>query len=206
MCKIKKHWMIDIGLIFIIIVMGVFVVLELKRTFVFMRQQAVGSTHQPTALIPETEMATPEPDVLVEKPALLEDMPFELIELNGESVAFSEFVGRPILVNFWATWCPPCLEEMPLIQAYADRFGEELVVLAINAGEDEADVRAFVEQNQLELIVMLDPSGKAGQYFKVYGLPTTLFFDQKGDLVTTHIGVLNAALIDRYLSEIGLGE
>jgi len=206
MGKFKKHWMIDIGLIFIIIVMGVFVVLELKRTFVFMRQQAVGHENQPTALIPETEKATPEPDVLVEKPALSDDMPLELIHLDGESVAYSEFEGRPILVNFWATWCPPCLEEMPLIQAYADRFGEELVVLAINAGEDEADVRAFVEQNQLELIVMLDPSGKAGQYFKVYGLPTTLFFDQKGDLVTTHIGVLNAALIDRYLSEIGLGE
>lgn len=202
----KKHWLIDVSLIVIIIAMGIFVVLELNRTIAFMRQQAKTSSNETAEFIPETDMSDANPVVIVEEPAPSENKPDELFNLDGEAIALSDFEGTPMLVNFWATWCPPCLEEMPLIQEYADRYDGELVVLAINAGEDEAVVRNFISQHQIELTFLLDPSSIVARQFRVFGFPTTLFFDETGDLVSTHIGELNAGLIDRYLVKIGLGE
>ena len=128
------------------------------------------------------------------------------VSLEGKNLSLSDFEGTPLLVNFWATWCPPCLAEMPLIQDFADQYQDQLVVLAINAGEDEAVVRDFVMQQNLELTFLLDPTNSAAKYFRVYGFPTTLFFDGDGVLQSTHIGELNEALIQRYLLKIGIGE
>lgn len=202
----KKHWLIDASLIVLIIVMGVFVVVELGRTFDFMRQQAGSSQTPPAAFIPETEGENPNPEVIAQEPESSDENPSGIFTMEGEAVSLSDFEGTPMLVNFWATWCPPCLQEMPLIQDYAERYNEELVVLAINAGEDEAVVREFVAKHAFGLNFFLDPSGTAAQQFRVYGFPTTLFFDDQGNLVSTHIGELNADLLDRNLLKIGLGE
>jgi thiol-disulfide isomerase/thioredoxin len=202
----KKHWRIDVSLFVIIIVMGIFVVIELSRTFAFMRQQASSTPNNQVAFIPDTDGSNSAPEVIVEEPIPSEENAFELLDLDGKAVSIVDFKGTPILINFWATWCPPCLEEMPLIQEYADRFDEELVVLAINAGEDEAAVRDFVTSHELSLNFLLDPSNTAARQFRVYGFPTTLFFDEEGNLVSTHIGELNAGLLDRNLLKIGLGE
>lgn len=202
----KKHWLIDISLIVIIIVMGVFVVLELRRTFSLMRQQVNSSPFVRVELTPESEQSNSDPDVIVDEPASPEEQPYELIDLDGEDITLSAYEGTPLLVNFWATWCPPCLEEMSLIQEYADRYEGDLVVLAINAGEDLAIVRDFIDRHQLRLIVLLDPSNTVSRHYRVFGFPTTLFFDDEGTLVSTHIGELNAALLDRYLLKIGLYE
>jgi thiol-disulfide isomerase/thioredoxin len=202
----KKHWLIDISLIVTIVVMGVFVYLELSRTFDFMRQRS-GST-QPIdidSLIEGDEGASNQ-EVIVNNSSHEAADELSWISLEGELLSLSDFEGKPLLVNFWATWCPPCLAEMPLIQDYADQYRDQLVVLAINAGEEEAVVQDFVTHHNLELTFLLDPTNSAAKHFRVYGFPTSLFFDENGVLQSTHIGELNESLIENYLSKIGIGE
>ncbi|MFU8826426.1 MAG: TlpA family protein disulfide reductase [Brevefilum sp.] len=201
-----KHWLIDLSIILLIIVMGVFVVLELRQTISFLRPKESTPQDNPGELTSETGMPISESDQLVEETAPTEEKPLSLMDLDGEAVSLSDFAGSPMLVNFWATWCPPCVEEMPLIEDYAERYRGDLVVLAINAGEDEGVVRDFVTRNRLGLRVLLDPTGTASRHFRIYGFPTTLFYDELGTLMATHIGELNATLLDRYLLQIGLGE
>lgn len=201
-----KHWLFDLSIIVLIIVMGVFVVLELRQTISFLRPQANTSQNNTVEVNPAEGSLNFESDQNVEEVEPTEEKPLSLIDLDGKAVAISDFAGSPMLVNFWATWCPPCLEEMPLIEDYADRYRGELVVLAINAGEDEGVVRDFVTRNQLGLTVLLDPTSTATRQFRIYGFPTTLFYDASGALTATHIGELNATLLDRYLLQIGLGE
>lgn len=202
----KKHWLIDISLVIIIIMMGVFVYLELSRNFDFNRQRS-GSipTNANDSLVEIAE--TPSTMEVVSNESSQQDgEALKWISLEGETLSFSDFEGKPLLVNFWATWCPPCLAEMPLIQDYADQYRGQLVVLAINAGEDEAVVRDFVTQQNLELTFLLDPTNSAAKYFRVYGFPTSLFFDEDGVLQSTHIGELNDALLQKYLLKNGIGE
>jgi thiol-disulfide isomerase/thioredoxin len=198
---LKKSRLIDVGLVIIIIVMAVFVVIELSRTFDFMRQtlRPMEPVQDPISI--EEPVATIGLDS--ENP---QSSGFNLVDLDGESVTLSELKGTPVLVNFWATWCPPCLAEMPLIQTYADKHAGDLIVLAINAGEDEAIVRDFVERQELNLTFLLDPDNNASSNFRVYGFPTTLFFDSNGYLQATHIGELNEALIELYLQKVGIEE
>jgi thiol-disulfide isomerase/thioredoxin len=202
----KKHWLIDISLVIIIIVMGVFVYLELSRTFDFMRQRSSISPANGNNALVEVNEGVPNVDVVLNEGTQEEGNELKWISLEGETLSLSDFEGMPLLVNFWATWCPPCLAEMPLIQDYADQYQDQLVVLAINAGEDEAVVRNFVTQQNLELTFLLDPTNSAARYYRVYGFPTSLFFDDDGVLQSTHIGELNDVLIQKYLLKIGIGE
>jgi thiol-disulfide isomerase/thioredoxin len=202
----KKHWLIDISLAVIIIVMGVFVYLEVSRTFDFMRERSDSPPANGHDALVEVVEGVPNVEVVMNEGNQEEGDGLKWISLEGELLSLSDFVGMPLLVNFWATWCPPCLAEMPLIQDFADQYQEQLVVLAINAGEDEAVVRDFVTQQNLELTFLLDPTNSAAKHFRVYGFPTTLFFDEDGVLQSTHIGELNEGLLIKYLVKIGIGE
>ena len=202
----KKHWLIDISLVFIIIVMGVFVYLELSRTFDSIRQISGSPSTTANDALVEVDKRTSTLEVVLNEGNPEEGDGLKWISLEGEALSLSDFEGKPLLVNFWATWCPPCLAEMPLIQDYADQYQGQLVILAINAGEDEAVVRDFVTQHNLRLTFLLDPTNSAAKYFRVYGFPTSLFFDEDGVLQSTHIGELNDALIQKNLLLIGIGE
>lgn len=199
-----KPWLIDVGIIVIIIVMAVFVVVELNRTFNFMRDTFSPSPTETPQISSDADKPFSDKgaDELVMKP----QVGWQLTNLDGEMVSLSDFKGKPVLVNFWATWCPPCLAEMPLIQEYADRYKNDLVVLAINAGEDESVVRDFVTVHNLTLIILLDPANVASAQHRIYGYPTSLFFDADGNLQATHIGELDQGLIERNLAKIGIGE
>lgn len=203
----KKKWLIDLSLIFIIIVMSVFVYVELNRTFDFMRQRSEApEPEEAEVIITEANQSTAVPDDSVVNIFRSEDEGLQLLDLEGDPIVLSGFKGRAVLVNFWATWCPPCLEEMPLIDTYADKYEEELVVLAINAGEDESVVRNFVAKYDFNFNILLDPTNSAAKNYHVYGYPTTMFFDQEGNIQATHIGELNEDLLVNYLSRIGIGE
>ena len=202
----KKHWLIDISLVFIIIVMGVFVYLELSRTFDFMRQRSGSPPTIANDALVEVDAGASNGEVVLNEVSQEEGDELKWISLEGETLSLSDFEGKPLLVNFWATWCPPCLAEMPLIQDIADQYQDQLVILAINAGEDEAVVRDFVTQQNLGLTFLLDPTNSAAKYFRVYGFPTSLFFDEDGVIQSTHIGELNDALLQKYLLKIGIGE
>jgi thiol-disulfide isomerase/thioredoxin len=204
----KKNWIIDLSLIIIILVMGVFVYLEFDRMLEFMRgsPEALSPTVTMTPLIIKepTPLPTPEFDPAQQIDQTAPD--FDLVNLDGETVSLSGFRGKPVVVNFWATWCPPCREEMPLIQAFAEQHAEELIVLAVNAGEDESIVRNYVEETGLDLNFLIDSTSSVSSLYRVLGFPTTVFIDEDGILQATHIGELDEPLFVAYLAKVGINE
>lgn len=204
--KKKKNWVIDISLVVIIIVMGFFVYLQLDRLVDFVRgwseNTSVESTVNSENEIPPT--VTPAPDNEDQAPAEAPD--FQLVNLEGETVALSDHRGSVVLVNFWATWCPPCRAEMPLLQEFAERYDQQMVVLAVNSGEDEPVVRNFVETTGLDLVFLLDPTNSVATLYRVRGFPTSLFIDENGILQATHIGELDETLLMSYLQKVGVAE
>jgi len=130
---------------------------------------------------------------------------FNLNNLDGEDIALSDHLGKAVMVNFWATWCPPCRNEMPIIQNFAAVHPDQLVVLAINAGEGSPEVENFVNSHNLDAInFLLDPTNSVSDLYRVPGLPTSLFIDAEGLLQGVHIGELNEAYLAEYLAGIGV--
>jgi cytochrome c biogenesis protein CcmG, thiol:disulfide interchange protein DsbE len=129
---------------------------------------------------------------------------FQLQTLDGQSLKVSDLRGRVVLINFWATWCGPCRQEMPLLQDYLNRYGERLAVLAVNDDEAPEPVRSFVEALKLHLPVLLDPGSKVTQLYRVRGFPTSVFVDPQGIIRYQHVGVLNQDTLAGYLDDLGV--
>lgn len=129
---------------------------------------------------------------------------FELQNLAGETVHVSDHLGQVILINFWATWCAPCLVEMPDIQEYYDQYTPDLVVLAIDFDEPKETVQAFVNNLGLTFPILLDPGGKTQDLYQVRGYPSSYFVDREGVIQVVHIGIMLPEQIDGYLEQVGI--
>jgi peroxiredoxin len=106
---------------------------------------------------------------------------FRLVDLEGKQQSLSQYRGKIVLVNFWATWCKPCTTEMPAMQATYDKLREKgFVVLAINELEDDAKVREHIKQHGHTFPVLMDRDNKVANQFGVFGLPVSVFIDEKG--------------------------
>ncbi len=107
---------------------------------------------------------------------------FQLVNLDGQSVSLRDFRGRPVLVNFWATWCPPCRAEMPFIQeVFADRkwAGKGLVILAVDIGESSSTVREFMKTYGLTFPALLDITQDVSLEYDVRAIPTSFPYRQR---------------------------
>ena len=129
---------------------------------------------------------------------------FRLQNLNGQSVTLSELRGKPVLLNFWATWCPPCRAEMPYLQEiYEEWTGMGLVLLTINVGESSTRVKDFLETYNLSLPVLLDTNRSVANKYNITGIPTTFFIDKDGIIQEKVVGSFrNKEQIERYLDKI----
>ena len=130
---------------------------------------------------------------------------FELPALDGSgTVRLSDFAGRPVFLNFWATWCEPCKRELPAFEQFSAEQGEDgAVVLAINTGEDEATVRAFLEAQGVEgLNVLIDPEATVARTYGVIQIPVTFVIDQAGNVRYPHYGEMTAADLAGYLEAL----
>jgi thiol-disulfide isomerase/thioredoxin len=128
---------------------------------------------------------------------------FSLPGLDAQPVSLSQFRGKIILLNFWATWCVPCQAEMPLLQKTYQSSGGKLVVIGVNSQESETDVKNFIAQNQITFPIALDDSGEITRKFLINGYPTTFMIDSSGILRNLHIGELKEDILQKYLSELG---
>jgi len=122
----------------------------------------------------------------VEKKAL----PFSLKMLNGEKVvSLSDFKGKPVLLKFWATWCPSCVEELPPMEKFSEGRASQLVILlAAIDGEKEKKIQRVVKKNNITLPVLLDPKAKTARSYGVNFVPISFLISQEGLIVGTVVG------------------
>jgi peroxiredoxin len=128
---------------------------------------------------------------------------FTLPDLDGNEISLANLRGQAVIINFWATWCAPCLVEMPALeQAYQERKDDGLVILAVNRDEDRGAVeRFFYEDLKLTFTPLLDDEARVNDQYRVFNLPTTYFVDRDGIIRGVHRGVLTLSMIDDYLQQ-----
>lgn len=189
-------------------------------TLIFFRGPAPGSlpAQTETATYPSTltVTSTPLPIRIVEITPRVESRPiavigkpapdFSLPTLDGKEVKLFDFKGKAVLINLWASWCPPCRYEMPGIQAAYEKYKDKgLVVLGIDfaAQDNLQDVKAFIKEFKLTFPILLDESGEvsAGLY-GMRGLPTSYFIDTNGILLRIQVGAMLPEKVEGYLAEI----
>jgi len=114
---------------------------------------------------------------------------FALADIDGAIHRLSDYRGQVVIVNFWATWCPPCREEMPSMQrAWEQIQDEDIVILAIDVGEDEDTIFTFTADYPVEFPLLLDLDSRVIQEWAVRGLPTTFIVDTQGRIAYRAIG------------------
>ncbi len=129
---------------------------------------------------------------------------FTLKDLGGKTWTFSELRGKVVLVNFWATWCPPCRKEMPDLETLYGRFGSKgLVVLGIS-DEEAAKVEPFIRERKVSFPVLLDPGRKVNEMFVVDGIPKSFVYDRDGKLVAQSIDMRTQKQFLEMLGKAGL--
>jgi peroxiredoxin len=128
----------------------------------------------------------------------------ELTDTAGHAVSLNDYRGQVVLVNLWATWCPPCKEEMPALESFYHKHKDSgFVIVAINDGDPTPDVIQFVEDYGLSFPVWLDPKYIASeQAFKTLNLPSSFLIDRNGTIVLSWVGGINYKTLDKYVTPI----
>lgn len=128
---------------------------------------------------------------------------FELETLKGDILRSSDYQNKAFILNFWATWCVPCIKEMPeLNKAYASYKDSGVEIIAINFAESKSEVDEFVNKYQLNFPVVLDKYGDVSQDYKVRNLPVTYFISSKGIIVDIAFGGINQEYIKTKLKQL----
>ncbi len=124
-----------------------------------------------------------------------------LQDLQGNRYSLSDFRGKVVLVNHWATWCPPCKEELPELEAYYQvHKDDELVLIGIEAGEPREQVQAFAEGYKLTYPVWLDPDQAGLDAFHTESLPSTFVIDVEGNVRLAWAGAITRATLEKYVT------
>jgi thiol-disulfide isomerase/thioredoxin len=174
---------------FAMILMGVGLV-SIGIVFFFLLQNnpPSASVQDPSAVPVKVDYAAPN--------LILED-------LSGNTVSLKDYAGSVVLVNLWATWCPPCKEEMPTLQAFYEKYKNDgFVLIAINQEETREVVQPFVEQYGLTFPVWLDIEWLAEREFNTSNLPSSYVIDQSGQVRLMWIGSISKQNLEKYIPNI----
>jgi thiol-disulfide isomerase/thioredoxin len=115
---------------------------------------------------------------------------FTTTDVNGHPIDLKKYIGKNvILLDFWATWCGPCVEAMPQVDAVAKQYaGKGLVFFGVNAGEDAATVKSFLQSSKMDVPVAMDEKREIGPMYQVSGIPQTLLIGKDGKVQVVHVG------------------
>jgi peroxiredoxin len=126
---------------------------------------------------------------------------FELKTLDGKSLKLSDLQGKKVILNFWATWCPPCKAEMPEMQKYHEEIGDDVIILAVNI-DPQLKVQEFIDDMGITFTIPLDTEDKVNTTYQVISIPTTFFIDTKGIIRQKHIGAMTYDLMKTNISNM----
>jgi thiol-disulfide isomerase/thioredoxin len=144
---------------------------------------------QPISVIP-VKLDFPAPDL-------------ELADFQGKPVSLAGLRGQVVLVNNWATWCPPCKAEMPTLEAYyRDHRDQNFSLVAIESGSTAQEVSAFVQSMELTFPVWLDPAGVSLERFSNFALPNSYIIDSEGSVVLGWSGAIDRKTLEKYVTPI----
>lgn len=126
----------------------------------------------------------------------------ELSTLTQRTVQLNQYIGKPMVINLWASWCPPCHREMPVLMQAQSRYPDVQFVM-INQGEDALKVTQYLAQNHLSFEhVLLDPEGQTATATGMFGLPSTLFYNARGELVESHMGEISTTVLQQKIAKL----
>ena len=129
---------------------------------------------------------------------------FTLTDLSGTNWTLKDLRGKVVLLNFWATWCPPCRKEMPDLETLYRRFEPQGLVILGVSDEDTDKVKPFIEQQEITYPVLLDPGRKVNELFQIQGIPKTFVYDREGKIVAQSIDMRTQKQFLEMLAQAGL--
>ena len=129
---------------------------------------------------------------------------FSIKDINGKAVKLSDYAGKIVFINFWATWSPYCIQEMPNLDKAAKEISKvnDAVFLAFNTGEKQDIVKKFIADNKLSLMVLADTQGIVSDYNKIFRLPTTLVINRDGTLYSTIEGKVDQKTLSDIINKL----
>ncbi len=131
---------------------------------------------------------------------------FTVYDMEGSEVKLSDYVGKPTVVNFWATWCNPCFIEMPYFEKYYGEYSDRVNFLMVNLTDGYQDtvegVKAFIEENGFTFPVYCDTDLSAASTYNVYSIPLTIFINSDGTLAGSHLGTMSEKALESYLNQL----
>lgn len=137
----------------------------------------------------QTESAAAEEESLETEDAAELAPDFETVLADGTEVNLSDYRGKKVLLNFWATWCGYCIMEFPALDRLSQDYADELVVLAIDCGEDEATVQDFLEKNEYSFLVGMDEDYEIQRLYPTNGIPYTVLIGEEGEVLHRTTGI-----------------
>ena len=192
-----------ITLVIFLVVLGVAGVLYPKLSAGMQNQQlATVPTTEPTEAVTEatqpekqeeTQPETTEPT----EPQIVAAPDFTVLDWDGNEVKFSDYLGKPIVLNFWAHWCGPCQMEMPEFNAAYERLGGEVTFLMVHEGAAVDDGKDKVTEGGYTFPVVFDVDSSAGNLYGITAFPTTFFIDADGHLQAYYMGAMDANLLQQ---------
>jgi cytochrome c biogenesis protein CcmG/thiol:disulfide interchange protein DsbE len=143
-------------------------------------------------------------DVAPELSGTVNGQPVQLVDLDGNPITLSGLRGRPVWINFWATWCPPCQEETPVLREMHEKYEDDgLALVAISVQETTPDdVRAYIERYDLRYTVGFDATSAVFHTYRAFGLPTQLFLDRDGVIRNIVLGPVTREQADAILAPL----
>lgn len=131
---------------------------------------------------------------------------FTVLNSNGEKVKLSDFFGKPIVVNFWATWCGPCQFELPEFDEAYKKYNEDIEFLMVNLTDGYSEtvdaVKAFAKKSNYDFPLYFDTEYSATEAYNIYSIPQTLFIDKEGNILESYTGMMNKGLLESYIEKI----
>ena len=126
---------------------------------------------------------------------------FELKTLSGENAKLSDYQGKKVMLNFWATWCAPCKEEMPDMEEFHKQYGEEIEILAVNI-DPQFDVQQFVTDYGITFPILLDEKDEVNTMYQLLTIPTTYFIDEKGVIRHKYLTTMTQDIMKEYMDDM----